>query len=147
MSPLRRMSSERRVVIIEILAVLLGLLLLATVTLGVVNYVRLASQVETTDQLVHDSAQQNVDARYGGCISGDELRKALHDQAVQGMKTTPLLLALVPSLDTPTVRELIADSNARQLRAFSPRGREGCARYALAAVPAETRENFTVPGR
>lgn len=147
MSPLRRISPDRRVVIIEILAVVLGVLLLANVTLGVVNYVRLANQVETTDRLVHDVTQQNVDARYGGCVAGDELRKALYNQTVQGMKTTPLLLSLVPSLDTPLVRDLLAQSNARQLEAFAPRGQEGCARYALAAVPAQARRNFTVPRR
>ena len=147
MSPLRRMSPVRRVLIIGILAAALVVLVLATGVLGAVNYVRLADQVETVDQLVHDSTQQNVDARYGGCIAGDELRTALYDQTLQGMRTTPLLLRLVPSLDTPTVRELIAQSNARQLQAFAPRGRDGCARYALAAVPADAREKFAVPGR
>ncbi len=130
------------------LAVVLGIaaavLVFLTLLLGVSNYYRLRGQVIANRRLVHEVTQQNVEARYAGCISGDELRSALYQQAVQSRRTTPLLLTLVPQLDTREVRALIARANARQLEAFAPRGSAGCARYALEAVPAAARSQYGV---
>lgn len=130
------------------IAVVLGIvatvLVCATLLLGVTNYYRLRGQVAANRHLVHEVTQKNVEARYAGCISGDELRSALYQQAIQSRRTTPLLLTLVPQLDTQEVRELIARANARQLEAFAPRGAAGCASYALEAVPVRARSTYRV---
>lgn len=141
---IRRFSAAQRVRAAAVLAVLTTAVVLATLGLGIRTYLQLRTQVQNNRQLVHDVTQQNVDARYGGCRSGDDLREALYQQALQSRRTTPLLLSLVPSLDTDQVRDLIARATRRQLKAYQPRGTAGCTTYALAAVPKESRHQYRV---
>lgn len=90
----------------------------------------------------HDAIQQNVNARFDDCESGNDLRMGLLAGVAQGRKTTPVLLRLVPSLNTAEVKALIRKSEARQQKAYKPRS---CAPYALKSVPPAARKNYTTP--
>lgn len=74
----------------------------------------------------------NVAARRDDCRNSNRLRKALRKDAVQAQKTLPLLLKLVPQLDTPQVRELVASNSASRLKAYK---RRDCDAYAREALP------------
>ncbi|HZV74578.1 MAG TPA: hypothetical protein VFF79_12745 [Conexibacter sp.] len=151
MSRLHRLTPEYRLRLAAVLAVVAVLVVCGTLVLGVSTYFRLRTQIQTVAalsaanrRLAHDVTQQNAKARYDDCQAGDRLRAALYAQALASSRTTPLLLRLVPSLDTPEVRRLAADSRTRQLKAYLPRGTRGCAQYALAVVPPRERASFHV---
>jgi len=123
------------------LAVLLPLLTGAVIFL----LVRAKIQDNEVRYQAHAALQQNVNARYDDCVAGDSVREALYQQTLDSARSDPLLFKLLPSLDTPEVHRLIAANRARQLRVFAPRGRRGCASYALRAVPPASRRSYSVP--
>lgn len=106
---------------------------------------RARATADKVEQQAHEIVQQTVRARYDDCLSGDDIRTALYEQALASARTTPLLLRLVPSIDTPAVRRLVAENRRQQLKAFRPRGTDGCRTFALRAVPPNERSQYTVP--
>jgi hypothetical protein len=123
-----------------VLAVLVPLLVAAVGFLVFQNH----RQDEELLRQAHSAIQQNVTARYDDCRAGDRLRRALYQQALASSRTMPLLLRLVPSLDTPEFRELAMTARSRQLKAYRPRGTRGCARFALRVVLPKDRSSFRV---
>lgn len=121
-----------------VLAALVPLLVGAVVFLVVQNH-------EQDQELLHQghqNIQQNVKARYDDCVGGEQVRTALREQVINGARTDKLLYHLLPSLNTPIVHELVAQSRADQLKAYAPRD---CSAYALAAVPPLQRHSYHAP--
>jgi hypothetical protein len=84
----------------------------------------------------------NVGARYDDCVEANRLRRALRDQVISQQRTQPLLLQLLPSLNTPRVLALIRATTARQLRAYHPRN---CRRFADEALPRPHKKKRAAP--
>jgi len=145
MSRFRQLTPESRMRFGIILALVATAMICGTLALGVSTYFRLRTEIHNVAALTVDVTQKNVDARYGGCLSGDALRRALYAQALESRRTTPLLLTLFPQLNTKKVRRLIAVNSARQLRAYAPLGAAKCAAYALESVPARVRSHYHAP--
>lgn len=73
----------------------------------------------------------NVRARHDDCENSNRLRKALRDDVLQSKKTLPVMLALLPSLNTPQVRALVKANNANRIKSYAARDCEAYAREAL----------------
>jgi hypothetical protein len=136
MSPIspRRAAS----IMSTILAVLVPLLVAAVVYLVLQNL----RQDDELRRQAHAVVQQNVNARYDDCLSGERVRESLRLEVEDGRRTDPLLYKLIPALDTPEVRDLLAERRARQLRSYAPRD---CVAYALSSVPEAQRMLYRVP--
>jgi hypothetical protein len=90
----------------------------------------------------HQAVQANVRARFDDCIAGNEVRRLRRQEIRQAALTEPLLYKLLPSLDTPEVRQVVKDNRERQLAAYADKD---CKSYALEAVPVDDRDDYTVP--
>lgn len=120
------------------LSVLVPVLVAAVVYLVLQNI----GQDRELERQGHAAIQQNVNARYDDCLNAEEVRASLRIQVEQGRRTEPVLYKLVPSLNTPEVRAIVAANRARQLKAYAPRD---CKKYALASVPVGQRSLHDVP--
>lgn len=125
-------------------AIVISLSVLVVLMAGAVSYL-IVSDFQGRDrdrQNSHAQAQANVSARYDDCQGGEDVRAALRAQVDEGKRTDPLFYKLLPSLNTPEVRELVRTRRERQLKAYAARD---CRTYALAAVPERERASFHVP--
>lgn len=143
MSPRRFITSARRLLTISAV-LLLVLAIVAGLVIGGGLLFATSRRSEDLAQLTHAFSQQNVNARYDDCINGDAVRRALYQQTKASARSDALLYKSLPSLDTPQVHQLVAQTRAKQLAAFAPRGRRGCAAYALRAVPPGARDAYRV---
>lgn len=129
-------------IIATINAIMLPLLVLAVVYLVSRDH----QQDATLTTQGHAAIQQNVNARFDDCQAGDQVRAALYAQTLEAQTTTnKVLFKLVPALNTPEVRAIVARDQVRELHAFRPRGTSGCARYAIKSVPPKARGQYTIP--
>lgn len=127
-----------------VVAVMAGLALALALLSVVVLVGAVVHRSDDIAAIAHRSLQQSIDARYDDCIAGDAVRRALYQQAQAASRSDALLYRLLPSLDTPEVRKLVRRTRARQLRAFRPRGTDGCLIYAMRVVPKNAPGNYTV---
>lgn len=133
---------------IEVFALFGLLLVLGTVALVVHAHdihrvdhdeVRLAElQGALHNQVQHEAethaaqTRATIEARRSNCQSGNRLREGLRINVLQGQKSLPLLLQVLPQLNTPRVLALNREAVARQLRAFAPLN---CTKYAEEVLP------------
>lgn len=78
----------------------------------------LHSQVQNEATSRSEQTAATVNARFANCESGNTLRKALRVNVEQGQRSLPLLLELLPQLDTPRVLRLNQQSVEYQIKAF-----------------------------
>lgn len=141
--------------VMDIFTVLVPILVVAVCFLAVHSFQQdakirrqqaaIARQQAALATQAHENTQQNVEARFDHCSDSDRLRTALYGDALQGRTTAPLLLRLVPSLNTPEVRLIVRTTTGKHLKAYAPRGKDGCATFALRSVPPRTRSSYHVP--
>lgn len=79
-----------------------------------------------------NSTVKNVEARRQDCANGNQVREGLRTGVLQGEKELPLILRLLPSLNTKQVLDLSHKETKRQLKDFRP---VDCEAYALRALP------------
>lgn len=127
------------------MAVVAGLALALALGSFAIQLVAAGSRSDDLAVLSHRTLQQSIDARYDDCTAGDTVRRALYRQAQTASRSDALLYRLLPTLDTPQVRTLVRRSRRRQLRAFRPRGSDGCTIYALRVVPRDDHGRYSVP--
>jgi len=75
---------------------------------------------------------KNVEARREDCENNNSVRAALREQVEEGKRETPLLLKLVPALNTKEILSKAAKQRAKQLKAYAPLN---CEAYAHRALP------------
>jgi hypothetical protein len=80
---------------------------------------QLHAQVQNEATSRSEQTAATVNARFANCESGNTLRKALRVNVEQGQRSLPLLLELLPSLNTPKVLELNRQSVDYQIKAFA----------------------------
>lgn len=83
----------------------------------------------------------NVAARKSDCENNNQIRTALRENIEQSKREIPILLKLVPSVDTKRIITLTEKSDARQLKSFVP---VDCTAYALKAAPKYEQKKLTV---
>lgn len=79
---------------------------------------QLNTQVQNEATSRSEQTAATVNARFANCESGNTLRKALRVNVEQGQRSLPLLLELLPSLNTPKVLKLNRQSVEYQIKAF-----------------------------
>lgn len=84
---------------------------------------------------------KNVQARKSDCENGNVVRLALRENIEQGKRELPIILKLVPSLNTKQILKLSEKSNKRQLKAFAS---VDCTKYALEAAPKSEQHKLTL---
>lgn len=84
---------------------------------------------------------KNVQARKSDCENGAIVRNALRENVIQGEKQLPLILKLLPSLNTHEILEQNKKTVARELQAFKP---IDCTAYALKAAPDFEKHKITL---
>jgi hypothetical protein len=102
---------------------------------------RLAALVTANhDQIVQEhrtaAAQTGatVQARFSNCQAGNRLRKGLRTNVEQGQRSLPLLLRLLPQLNTPEVLAINRRQVEYQLRVFAPLD---CKTYSREILPGQ----------
>lgn len=93
---------------------------------------KLSSVVSKQSQDREDATLKNVEARKQDCEGSNSVRAALRIGVQQGQKEIPLLLSLVPALNTKKVLEINDREVARQLKSYEP---VDCEAYAIRALP------------
>lgn len=88
------------------------------------------------------AVQQNIRARYDDCGQLNKIRAGLRSTVQQGKVEDPLLYQLVPSLNTPRVRRIVALNDRTELREFA---RVDCKDYARRAIPPGDHHHYKVP--
>jgi Sec-independent protein translocase protein TatA len=78
----------------------------------------LHAQVQNEANSRSEQTAATVNARFANCESGNTLRRALRVNVEQGQRSLPLLLELLPSLNTPKVLKLNQQSVEYQIKAF-----------------------------
>lgn len=142
MSPVRRIWRRMTP---NVLAIVAAVAIVVAIGCAVLLSLSSSQQSEKLTKLAHSTLQQSINARYDDCRAGDVLREALTEQTQSSSRSDALLYRLLPSLDTPEVHELVRRTRADQLRAYAPRGPDGCTIYALRAVPRNATGEYTVP--
>jgi hypothetical protein len=142
MSPVRRIWRRMTP---NILAIVAAVAIVVAIGCAVLLSISSSQQSDKLAKLAHSTLQQSINARYDDCRAGDQVREALHEQARASSRSDALLYRLLPSLDTPEVHKLVRRTRADQLRAFRPRGDDGCTIYALRAVPRNATGEYTLP--
>lgn len=84
---------------------------------------------------------KNIEARRDDCENNNELREGLRVGVELGKKNDPLLLKLLPSLNTKEVLTVVHREEQRELKAYAPLN---CQSYALRAAPASARTKLTL---
>lgn len=81
----------------------------------------------------------NRQSHYDDCVTANAVRRGLRENVIQGEKTLPLFLKLLPQFNTAEVLAINRESVSRQLRDFAARN---CKAYAEQVVPPGERPKF-----
>lgn len=129
--------------------VLMSVLLAISLVLNGVEWLR---QTETNEQAAQETraiagfavntVQQNIDARHDDCLQLNHIRAGLRASVQQSKVTDPILFKLVPSLNTPQVRRIVATNDKRELQEFRA---IDCKAYARRAIPPGDHHRYHVP--
>lgn len=85
--------------------------------------------------------EKNVEARRSDCESGNKVRAGLRAGVINSEKQVPLLLHLLPQLNTKVVLDIQAKETKRQLAAYR---QVNCEKYALKAAPGPLRHKLSL---
>lgn len=88
-----------------------------------------------------DAIVKNVAARKSDCESSNSVRAGLRENVIQGQKQLPLLLKLLPQLNTNQILRINQERVNKQLKNFAPLN---CAAYANKALPSVERTKLTL---
>lgn len=128
MTPLRRLNRKERVTVAIIVGFGLGVLAAVSAWILLSNQARIG-EIQRERK---ESTGATIAARYQNCLSGNRLRAGLRINVEQGQKNLPLLLKLVPALNTPAVLAINKASVEYQLRAFAALD---CRKYSVEILP------------
>lgn len=131
MSHLRRDVSRLKDVLLVLAAI--------AVVLAVAGYY---SQTQELATFGVAAVQQEIRARFDDCTQLNKIRAGLRSTVQQGKVEDPLLYQLVPSLNTPRVRQIVATNERTELREFAA---VSCKDYARRAIPAGDHHHYKVP--
>lgn len=129
MTPLRTLSRRQRIAVSVFLGIITGVLMAVCVWILLSNQARIG-EIQRERK---ESTGATIAARYQNCLSGNRLRAGLRINVEEGQKTLlPLLLKLVPALNTPAVLAINKASGEYQLRAFAALD---CRKYSVEILP------------
>jgi len=111
---------------------IVGVLASIALILAGLAVARISDQAESLAEFSHATVQANIDARYDDCITLEEVKAAGRQSVEADEQAESILFDILPQLDTPKIRAIIAKARARQVDAYE---QDDCLAYALEALP------------